>query len=176
MIRSYRKRLLAVALAGFVALPATAMATQKTVKQCNEEWTANKAQLQAAGTKKKDFIAQCRAQEATAAPAGAATAGEKSATPPATAAAPLPRSATPAPSGTTARTGAATAAGAGQFATEAQAKAHCPGDTVVWANLESKIYHYSTSRNYGNTKSGTYMCEKDTAAAGVRAPKNEKHP
>jgi hypothetical protein len=176
MIRSYRTCLLAVALAGFIALPATVMAAQKTAKQCNDEWTANKAQLQAAGTKKKDFVAQCRTQEATAAPAGAAATGEKSATPPATAATPPPHTTPAAPSGTTARPGAATAAGAGQFATEAQAKAHCPGDTVVWANLDSKIYHYSTNRNYGNTKSGTYMCERDTAGAGVRAPKNEKHP
>jgi hypothetical protein len=52
----------------------------------------------------------------------------------------------------------------------------CPADTVVWVKLDSKIYHYSTNRNYGHTKSGAYMCEKDTAAAGVRAAKNEKHP
>jgi hypothetical protein len=168
MIRSYRTPLLAVALAGFIALPPTAMAAQKTAKQCDAEWTANKSQLQAAGTKKKDFIAQCRSEEATAAPTGA-TAGEKSATAP-------PAKGAPPSSGTTARTGAATAAGAGQFATEAQAKSHCPGDTVVWANLDSKIYHYNTSRDYAHTKSGTYMCEKDTAAAGIRAPKNEKHP
>ena len=47
---------------------------------------------------------------------------------------------------------------------------------VVWANLDSKIYHFSGNKNYGNTKSGAYMCEKETAAAGVRAAKNEKHP
>ena len=52
----------------------------------------------------------------------------------------------------------------------------CPTDTIVWANLDSKIYHYSTNRNYGQTKSGAYMCEKDTAAAGIRAAKNEKRP
>jgi hypothetical protein len=66
--------------------------------------------------------------------------------------------------------------GANQFSTEAQAKSHCPSDTVVWVNLESKIYHYSSNKNYGNTKSGDYMCEGDTAAAGFRAAKNEKHP
>ena len=31
-------------------------------------------------------------------------------------------------------------------------------------------------RSYGNTKAGAYMCEKDTAATGIRAAKNEKHP
>ncbi len=60
--------------------------------------------------------------------------------------------------------------------TEAQAKARCPADTVVWANIPSRIYHFAGTHNYGNTKSGAYMCEGDTVAAGYRAPKNEKHP
>jgi hypothetical protein len=66
--------------------------------------------------------------------------------------------------------------GNSQFASEGQAKAHCPGDTVVWVNLSSKIYHYSGHKDYGTTKRGAYMCERDTAAVGVRAAKNEKHP
>src|SRR5262249_56100556 len=70
--------------------------------------------------------------------------------------------------------GVATAAG--QHATEAEAKASCPGDTVVWVNLNSKIYHYSSGKTYGHTKSGTYMCERDTALAGYRRPRNDKHP
>jgi len=65
---------------------------------------------------------------------------------------------------------------AGQFANEAQAKARCPTDTVVWVNEKSKIYHFSGNRSYGNTKEGTYMCEKDALAAGDRAAKNEKRP
>jgi hypothetical protein len=64
----------------------------------------------------------------------------------------------------------------GQFSTEAAAKAHCPTDTVVWVNPRSKVYHFAGTRDYGRTKSGTYMCEKDTAGAGFRAAKNEKHP
>ena len=70
----------------------------------------------------------------------------------------------------------ATAATEGQFSTEAAAKAHCPTDTVVWVNPRSKVYHFAGTRDYGHTKSGTYMCEKDTAGAGFRAAKNEKHP
>ena len=66
--------------------------------------------------------------------------------------------------------------GANEFSTEAQAKARCPADTVVWVNLTSKVYHFSGTRSYGNTKRGTYMCEHDTAAAGMRAAKNETHP
>jgi hypothetical protein len=46
----------------------------------------------------------------------------------------------------------------------------------VWANTKSKIYHFSGHRAYGSTKAGAYMCEKDSAAAGIRAAKNEKHP
>ena len=42
--------------------------------------------------------------------------------------------------------------------------------------LRSRIYHFARSKNYGKTTRGAYMCEKDTAAAGFRAAKNEKHP
>jgi len=66
---------------------------------------------------------------------------------------------------------AATTLAKGQFATEAEAKASCPTDTVVWANLTSKVYHPSTSKVYGKTKRGAYMCEKEAAAAGFRPPK-----
>ena len=63
-----------------------------------------------------------------------------------------------------------------QFVVEAQAKAHCPSDTVVWANLNSKVYHFSGNKLYGSTKDGAYMCEKDALGQGVRAAKNERHP
>jgi hypothetical protein len=62
------------------------------------------------------------------------------------------------------------------FRTEAQAKAHCAGDTVVWANTKSKIYHFRGTWNYGNTKYGAYMCETDSVSVGIRAAKNETHP
>jgi hypothetical protein len=69
---------------------------------------------------------------------------------------------------------AQTATKAGQFTSEAEAKASCAGDTVVWVNTSSKIYHYASSADYGKTKRGAYMCEKNTAAAGFRVAKNEK--
>ncbi|HUK11156.1 MAG TPA: hypothetical protein VLX09_25045 [Stellaceae bacterium] len=156
-------------------------AQQKTAKECNAEWTANKADIQASGKTKKQFVAECRAEPASAAPgAPAAPAASTTASKPAPAPAapPKPTSApASAPATSTAKPGAATGPlGANQFSTETQAKSHCPSDTVVWVNLESKIYHYSSNKNYGNTKSGAYMCEGDTAAAGFRAAKNEKHP
>lgn len=56
-----------------------------------------------------------------------------------------------------------------------QAKSHCSGgDIVVWANLDSKIYHFSGHRDYGHTKEGAYMCEKD-ALADERIREDDTH-
>lgn len=148
---------------------------QKTGKACAAEWRADKANNQAKGINEKAYVAACRSGTAptptAAAPAPApATAAPAAPPPPVARTAPAPAApAYPTPS-------AGTPAGAGQFATEAQAKGHCPLDTVVWVNLKSRIYHFSGTHNYGNTKSGAYMCEGETAAAGMRAAKNESHP
>jgi hypothetical protein len=89
----------------------------------------------------------------------------------------VPTPAAPAPAPSTAKPGqGAGGLAAGQFTTESQAKAHCPTDTLVWANLGTKIYHFSGNKAYGHTKSGAYMCEKEATGAGIRAAKNEKHP
>ncbi len=87
-----------------------------------------------------------------------------------TAQATTPSPVTPAPR----KKRAAAPSKAGQFATEAEAKASCPGDTVVWVNTGTKVYHHAGTSTYGKTKRGAYMCEKDTAAAGYRAAKREK--
>ena len=71
---------------------------------------------------------------------------------------------------------AATGSAGNQFSAEAQAKAHCPSDTVVWMNLSSKVYHFSGYKDYGKTKRGAYACEKDATTQGFRAAKTEKHP
>ena len=67
---------------------------------------------------------------------------------------------------------AARPTGAGEFSSEAEAKARCPSDTVVWVNTKSHIYHYAGTRSYGTTKQGAYMCEADASAAGDRASKS----
>jgi hypothetical protein len=160
----------------------TAAAQQKTVKACRDEWRANKAANQAKGITEKAYVAQCRGGEAaaqpaqqTTTPATAAPATPRTTTVPAPAppAVPATRSTAqpaPAPATTTAPTGA------NQYSTEAQAKARCGSGLVVWANLDSKIYHFAGNKSYGNTKSGAYMCEADATRGGMRAAKNEKHP
>jgi hypothetical protein len=185
--------------ASLLALPA--MAQQKSAKQCNDEWRANRATIQAQGKLKRDFMAECRGNATTANRPDTAKTVTRTAPPaqqpsqaspaqrpsqaspaqrPAQAQAPQQPSQAPAPpqgraqAQRPATVGVATAQG--QHATEAAAKASCASDTVVWVNLNSKIYHFSNAKSYGNTKSGTYMCERDTARAGFRAAKNEKRP
>jgi hypothetical protein len=163
------------ALIGLAALSSHAVAQQKTVRACEDQWRANKAENQAKGITEKAYVAQCRAGSAAqptapVPPTGAKSAPPVAATPKAAAPAATPSPAKPAPAAVT------TPTGANQFSTEELAKARCPADTVVWVNLRSRIYHFATSKDYGKTKRGAYMCEKDTAAASFRAAKNERHP
>lgn len=81
-----------------------------------------------------------------------------------------------APAAAPAKPRVAAPTGAGGFSADAQAKAHCPADTVVWVNTKSGVYHFAGTHNYGTTKQGAYMCEADAKAAGDRAAENEKHP
>ena len=179
-------------------IPSQTGAGQKTVRACREEWRANKAENQAKGITEKAYVEQCRTGAATAAPTPAAPPPTSAAPAPATAppAAPPPaRSAAPtqpspsqtaappppAPAPTTTARPApqpppATIPLKQSFSTEAEAKAHCPADTVVWANFRSHIYHFSDTRYYGTTENGAYMCEKEAITEGIRAAKNETHP
>jgi len=154
--------LAAAAIGALLAFP-IAPAFAKTAAECNAEYAANKAAIRAAKQTEKDFVAACRAgTETIPATAAAPTAGYQQ--PPA----PAPPPFAPSPQ--------VGATGAGQFATDAQARARCPSDTVVWVNTKSNVYHFAGKRDYGNTKQGAYMCEADAKAAGDRAAKNEKHP
>ena len=161
--------------------PATTPSGGKTVSACNAEYAANKEAIKAAGQKKKDFVASCRAGTEVIPTAAAQPAPPTAASAPATTAAPAPAS-TPMSAPTAAApmllkpSATASAAVAGGFASDAQAKAKCPSDTVVWVNTRSGIYHFAGTHNYGHTKQGTYMCEADAKAAGDRAAENEKHP
>jgi hypothetical protein len=156
---------IAVCGAPVFAQQAQAPTQQKTARQCSEEWKANKASIQASGKTRRQFVAACRAGQTAAAepmqqtPAPNTTYSQQPMTQPTT----------------TARSRQTmTPTGANQFTTEVAAQTHCPNDTVVWVNLGSKVYHFSGTPDYGRTKRGAYMCERD--AAGFRAAKNEKHP
>jgi hypothetical protein len=121
------------ALLGLLAMSHPALAQQKTLKQCNDEWAAGRAAMEASGKSKRAFVAECRGT-------GLGARSPKVAK--------------------------------GQFAVEAEAKASCPTDAVVWVNLRSKVYHAGGSKSYGTTRQGIYMCEKESMAAGFRAPKS----
>jgi len=117
---------------------------------------------------------------AAAAPAPAPAAPPPAATAPAPAPAPSAAApARPAPAAPAPAPAAPAPTGADQFQNEAQAKAHCPADIVVWVNLNSHIYHFSGNANYGRhfvDKGGAYMCEKDALRETFRAAENEKRP
>ena len=68
MDRRFAVLICSAAMLGLASVPAAAQ--QKTAKQCNDEWTANKSTIQSSGKTKKVFVAECRGQ-ATAAPAAA---------------------------------------------------------------------------------------------------------
>ena len=156
---------LAVMLAAAVLLSGPSRA-ESVMKQCGDEWKAAKANNTTNGQTWRDFLKDCRARHAsTAATAPAA----------ATPAAPAPTpTASPAaaPSPKPTHMSKAAATGAGEFASEGEAKGHCPSDTVVWVNNRSRKYHYSGDRYYGATKHGAYMCEGDAKAAGDAAAKS----
>lgn len=156
------------ALIALAALSSQTLAQQKTVKACEDEWRANRVENQAKGITEKSYVAQCRAGSIAAQPTPAGAPAVAKSAPPAPA---TPRVTTPA-----ATPAPAAAMRANQFSTEALAKSRCPAETVVWVNLKSRIYHFAGNKDYGKTKRGAYMCEKDTAAASFRAAKNEKHP
>jgi hypothetical protein len=184
--KSFAIGLAAVLLAGAFGLAATAANAESVTKECGADWKAAKAAGTTNGQTWNDFLKTCEAQKKAA--AGAATPAPAAAAPAPAAAAPTPAmtpSAAPMPAMTPAaapatpkpkktEAPAAAATGAGEFAAEAEAKAHCPTDTVVWVNTKSHKYHFSGHKSYGATKQGAYMCEADAKAAGNAAAKGEE--
>jgi hypothetical protein len=155
-----------------MAAPAAAE-KKKTTKECRAEWTANKAANQAKGVTEKAYVEQCRSgATAMTPPTSTPTPTETKMTPPAS----EPMKPAKKAAHTEMTPGMGKPEGANQFADESQAKAHCRSGTVVWANLDSKIYHFAGHADYGHTKQGAYMCESDATAEGMRPAKNEKHP
>jgi hypothetical protein len=174
-MRLHLVAMLCAAAIGFAA-SFPAYAQPKTIKACEDEWQAKKAENQKAGITEKAYVDKCRAESAV--PPAAATKAPPAKEPvPAPTATKAPPAKEPAPTATKAPAPTAKApTAANEFSTEAAAKARCPTDTIVWLNTSSKIFHFASSKDYGKTKSGAYMCEKESLAAGNRAAKNEKQP
>jgi hypothetical protein len=174
MIRkSFGVALSALLFAGALGLASTGpVQAQSIMKQCGDDWKAAKANNTTNGLTWPQFLKQCRTEKE-----GAATPAAAPATAPAPAPAPAPLAPAPAPTyqPKPKPMQAARPTGAGQFASEQEAKARCPGDTVVWVNTKGKshTYHYSGSRWFGTTKQGAYMCEADAGAAGYHASKSK---
>jgi hypothetical protein len=59
-MRMWFRVAMCAALLGLAALPSPVVAQQKTVKACQDEWRANKADNQAKGITEKAYVAQCR--------------------------------------------------------------------------------------------------------------------
>jgi hypothetical protein len=167
--------------------PASATASnvgvgQSVMRLCASQWKDAKAAGTTGGQSWPQFLAQCRTrQSSAAAPSG----GFAPAPAPAPASAPASQSGSLFPwwqqSAPASSPGATAIPRAGEYTTELAARARCPSDTVVWVNTPSRIYHYSGTRYYGNTRRGAYMCEADARAAGYRATRNrqreaETHP
>jgi hypothetical protein len=60
-----------------------------------------------------------------------------------------------------------------KFSSVASAQAHCTGGAVVWVNSgHSRLFHSASSKYFGKTRHGAYVCEKSALAAGYRAAKH----
>ncbi len=62
---------LCAALVGLLAWSQSAIAEPKTARQCNSDWAANKASIQASGKTKRAFMAECRGVPIAARPSAA---------------------------------------------------------------------------------------------------------
>jgi hypothetical protein len=153
---------------------AASATNQSVMKQCGAQWQAAKAAGTTGGATWPQFLKICRAQLAstTSVPpqGGFAPAAPAPSPAPTQSGSLFPWQRPAAPSaGSSASTG-------GASASAQQAQYRCPGSTVVWVNEHSHIYHFPGTRDYGNTKSGAYMCEAEAQTSGNRAAMNERHP
>jgi hypothetical protein len=162
--RSLKTAASAFLLSTIMALSLAPVAHAESVmKECGDNWKTAKANNTTNGQTWQEFLKTCRAQKsASVAPAAAAPAPAPAPMAPAPVATPKP-----APIKTAARP-----TGAGEFGTEAEARARC-GDSVVWVNTKSHVYHLPGTRSYGTTKQGAYMCQADADASGDRASRSK---
>jgi hypothetical protein len=169
---------------GFGLATVDRAAADSATGKCAIEWKQAKANGTTGGKSWKEFFDQCGVDQNGLSRSISLTPAEPKPAADAAVAAPATPAAAPAP--VAAATDAApvvTAApipkpksmlAAGQFTTEADAKAKCPSDEVVWVNTATKKFHFAGKDGYGKSKKGAYMCEADATAAGAHPSKNDK--
>ncbi len=54
------------------------------------------------------------------------------------------------------------------FRSSVQAHQHCPNDTVVWLDLQRRIYYVQGQRQYGRGRTATFMCREEARRNGNR--------
>jgi hypothetical protein len=54
------------------------------------------------------------------------------------------------------------------FRTEPQAQQHCPNDSVVWIDVQKRIYYVKGQRLYALGSAGIYVCRKEAGRSGYR--------
>jgi hypothetical protein len=140
------------------------------MKQCDDQWRAAKA----AGTTNGRTWLQLLSRRRAALKTGAAAPSSASA--PAPAAPPPTMHTVPAPLPT--QTGVAPApapTGAGEFASEQQARAHCPSDTVVRLNTLTHVYHFpgtsTQGRSYYGTRKKGHTCARRMQSHQATVPR-----
>jgi hypothetical protein len=47
------------------------------------------------------------------------------------------------------------------FSIESAARAHCPGDIIVWFNTSTNTYYYYGQAQYEHTEPGAYACKTE---------------
>ncbi|MGC8477258.1 MAG: hypothetical protein ACP5NP_12960 [Acetobacteraceae bacterium] len=58
------------------------------------------------------------------------------------------------------------------YTTLTAAKSACGASPVVWRAHDSRVFHLASSRYFGKTKRGAYVCEQAAEAKGLRAAKS----
>jgi hypothetical protein len=54
------------------------------------------------------------------------------------------------------------------FRYEAQARRHCPDDTVVWLDLSKGLYYLKGQRRYARGGTGSFVCREEARGSGYR--------
>jgi hypothetical protein len=180
-----------VFIGGFGVATIAKVDAEVVTSKCAVEWKSAKANGTTGGKTWKEFFDQCSVDQMgvgrsitlsttesqPAAPAAPAPATPADAPAPVAAVAPV---ADPSPTAIAVPLpvkrpkSTETAAVTRQFATEADAKAKCPANEVVWVNAATKKFQFAGHDGYGKGKKGAYMCEADATAAGAHASKSDK--